>query len=174
MELISLGGECKEATVWFDDLTSCRRRATRLPEGTTWTDRDSPHESPAFPPSLWDWIYDPDPALGRSGLLDAFATAHGLRRCAAGVNFLTSPDRLVSPFLTAFEVVQVFPLDLKVLKHLVAKRRLGPLEIKPKGLDILPKPLRNQLRPPGPNPGTLLLVGGSGPARAILAQREGP
>jgi SAM-dependent methyltransferase len=40
VELISLDGECKEATVWFDRLASCRRRATRLPEGVAWTDRD--------------------------------------------------------------------------------------------------------------------------------------
>ena len=40
IELISLRGECKEATVWFGELASCRRRATRLPEGVTWTDRD--------------------------------------------------------------------------------------------------------------------------------------
>ena len=30
VELISLRGECKEATVWFGELVSCRRRATRL------------------------------------------------------------------------------------------------------------------------------------------------
>ena len=42
VELISLRGECKEATVWFGELVSCRRRATRLPENVTWTDRDGP------------------------------------------------------------------------------------------------------------------------------------
>src|SRR5262249_42215478 len=31
-ELISLRGECKEATIWFGQLATCRRRATRLPE----------------------------------------------------------------------------------------------------------------------------------------------
>ena len=30
VELISLRGECKEATVWFGELVSCRRRATRF------------------------------------------------------------------------------------------------------------------------------------------------
>ncbi len=40
VELISLNGECKEATVWFGAAVSCRCRATRLPESVTWTDRD--------------------------------------------------------------------------------------------------------------------------------------
>ncbi len=172
VELISLGGECKEATVWFGDLTTCGRRATRLPEGATWTDRDASPEGQASVAPLATWVYDPDPALRRSGLLDAFAVRHSLCRCAAGVDYLTSPDRLVSPFLTAFKVVEDLPLDLKALRRAVAAHGLGPLEIKPKGLDIRPETLRHQLRPPGPNPGTLLLVGGGGPARAILARRE--
>ncbi len=42
IELVSLRGECKEATVWFGEPVSCLRRATRLPENVTWTDRDAP------------------------------------------------------------------------------------------------------------------------------------
>ncbi|HWE37598.1 MAG TPA: class I SAM-dependent methyltransferase, partial [Isosphaeraceae bacterium] len=41
-ELVSLGGECKEATAWFGSLATCRRRATTLPSGASWTDRDGP------------------------------------------------------------------------------------------------------------------------------------
>ncbi len=40
VELVSLNGECKEATVWFGAAATCRRRATKLPENVTWTDRD--------------------------------------------------------------------------------------------------------------------------------------
>ncbi len=121
VELISLRGECKEATAWFGGLASCRRRATRLPEGETWTDRDGPPSarSGVAPPS--SWIYDPDPALIRSGLVSSFAAAHGLGRCAEGVDFLTGPDRVVSPFLAAFEVMEVVPFDLKTLRRLVAR-----------------------------------------------------
>jgi hypothetical protein len=96
---------------------------------------------------------------------------HGLARCTPGVDFLTSSERAVSPFLAAFETLDVFPLDLKTLKRVVAERRLGPLEIKTKGLDLLPEQVRNRLRPGGPNPATLLLMGGRGPALAVLARR---
>ena len=52
VELISLRGECKEATVWFGEPASCRRRATRLPVGVTWTDRDAGRPaSPRYPRS---------------------------------------------------------------------------------------------------------------------------
>jgi hypothetical protein len=55
------------------------------------------------------WVFDPDPALVRSGLLDAFAVAHGLSRVAEGVDFLTGADRVASAFLTAFAVEHVLP-----------------------------------------------------------------
>lgn len=173
VELVSLGGECKEATVWFGDLATCRRRATRLPDLVTWTDRSAPDAPPIAPRGPLRWVFDPDPALIRSGLLDSFATEHGLGRCVAGIDFLTGPDRVESPFLAEFLVLEVLPLDLKALKRLVVARGLGPLEIKTKGVDVRPETLRDQLRPPGPNPATLLLMGGRGPTRAVLAQRVG-
>jgi hypothetical protein len=173
VELVSLGGECKEATVWFGDLVTCRRRATTLPGGITWTDRDGPEGVRASPAPLGPWVFDPDPALVRSGLLDAFAVAHGLHRGAEGVGLLTGADRVASAFLTAFEVQQVLPLDLKRLRREVAEQGLGPLEIKVRGLDLRPETLRDRLRPEGTRPATLLLVGGPGPARAILASRHG-
>ncbi len=173
VELVSLGGECKEATVWFGDLATCRRRATRLPDGATWTDRSAPYASPIAPQGPSRLVFDPDPALIRSGLLDSFATAHGLSRYVAGIDFLTGPDRVESPFLAQFLVLEVLPLDIKALRRLVVSRGLGPLEIKTKGVDVRPETLRGQLRPPGPNPATLLLMGGRGPTRVVLATRVG-
>jgi hypothetical protein len=173
IELISLDGECKEATVWFGAAATCRRRATRLPEGVTWTDRDGHCSGHVRVPTaaIAAYVYDPDPALLRAGLLDSFAAAHGLCRIAADVDYLTSEDPMATPFLTPFEVQSVFPLDLKRLRRVVAEENLGPLEIKLRGLDLVPEKLRDQLRPRGSRPGTLILAGGSGPARAIVARR---
>jgi hypothetical protein len=174
IEVVSLGGECKEATAWFGDLAGLgiRRRATCLPSGATWTDWDGPASATHRTGPLEAWAFDPDPSLIRSGLLDGFASGHGLKRIAAGVDLLTGPQLVDSPFLAAFEVVEAFPLDLKVLRREVAMRALGPLEIKTRGLDTTPEAYRARLRPEGPNPATLLLIAGrSGPSRAILARR---
>ncbi len=174
VELVSLGGECKEATVWFGDLADpvVRRRATHLPSGVTWTDRDGPPTAAPIAPDLAGFVFDPDPTLDRAGLLDGFAAAHGLRRIAAGVDLLTGPAALASPFLATFEVLGTFPLDLKLLRREVATRSLGPLEIKTRGLPTTPEAYRAQLRPAGSTPATWLLVAGRGiSGRAILARR---
>ena len=114
VELISLRGECKEATVWFGELVSCRRRATRLPEDVTWTDRDGADSRDRPPVSpLSSLIYDPDPSLLRAGLLDGFALAHRARPGRRGVDYLTGEQLVSTPFLHAFEVRDVSPLDLK-------------------------------------------------------------
>ena len=164
VEVVSLAGECKEATAWFGDLagSNVRRRATRLPEGSTWTDRDGAVGETHATSPLGPWAFDPDPTLSRSGLLDGFASRHGLKRITAGVDLLTGPTRVESPFLAAFEVVEALPLDLKVLRREVSRRGLGPLEIKTRGLTTTPEAYRARLRPGGSN------------RRPCFWSREGP
>ena len=171
VELISLGGECKEATVWFGSLATCRRRATSLPTGATWTDRDAPIDSYAGISPVQPWIFDADPSLARAGLLDGFAKTHGLTRFIGGIDFLTASNRVVSPFLSAFEVIATLPMDRKVLKKEMSSRSIGVLEIKTKGVEIRPEGLRKELHLEGPNEATLFIAGGEGPATVILAKR---
>jgi hypothetical protein len=173
IELISLGGECKEATVWFGAAASCRRRATRLPENVTWTDRDGDCSDlfrvAVLPISTY--VYDPDPALLRSGLLDSFAAAHGLNRISADVDYLAGDRLVATPFLSAFKVQSVHRLDVKRLRALVAELSLGPLEIKIRGINLRAEDLRSRLRPRGDRSATLIIAGGSGPAQAVIAVR---
>lgn len=175
IELISHERECKQAVIWFGELATCRRRATRLPEAITWTDRDGPQDAAApAVTSVARWVYGADPALIRSGLLDPFAAAYGLSRFDVGVDILTGPARVDSPFLAAFEVVEVLPLDLKRLRRTLAELRVGVLDIKIRGLDLRPESLRRTLKLDGPNSATLILVAGAAGSRAILAHRRSP
>ena len=178
VEVVSLRGECKEATAWFGDRVTpgVRRRASVLPSGATWTDGEDPAEPPAR--DRWvaagpvnRWIFDPDPALVRAGLLNGFARAHGWTRIEPGVDLLTGPERSLSPLVTSFEVVDLFPLDIKILRREVARRGLGPLDIKTRGLTTSPETYRARLRPVGPNPATWIFVASqTGPGRAILVR----
>lgn len=172
IELVSLAGECKEATAWFGATRSCRRRATCLPRFATWTDLDGP--AYAFAPAgpVLPWVFDPDPALRRSGLMDAFAAVHGLTRFVNGADFLTGPDLLDSPFLTPFEVLASLPMDLKRIKRELQARAVGTLEIKTRGVTLRPEDLRVALRVKGPESATLLLAAGHDEARAVIARRH--
>ena len=177
VELISLNGECKEATVWHGALATCRRRATCLPEGSTWTDRDGSGSAHAAVGPVLGWVFDPDPALLRSGLIDGFASHHGLTRFVAGTDYLTAGERTDLPFLSAFQVIEELPLDMKTLRREIAVRGIGSLEIKVRGVEIKPEAVRAALKPRGGETGTLLIAGcpwslpGRGAATVILAKR---
>jgi hypothetical protein len=179
IEIISLGGECKEATLWTGQAATCQRRATRLPEGVSWTNRDGdrrddhrPIVTPDIDPTIREWVFDPDPSLIRAGLLDSFAEAHGLSRVASDIDYLTGSGRVESPFLAAFRVIEDLPLDLKRLKKIIAARGIGPLEIKVRGSGPRPEAIRSSLKPSGPSPASLLLFRGRACSRAILAHRD--
>ena len=169
VEIISLAGECKEATIWFGDLATCRRRATVLPSGLGWTEQDGAGRAESHP--LSQWLYDPDPALTRSGLLDGFAVAHALGRPFPGIDLLTSDVRMQTPWLQEFEVGDVLPFDIKTLRRLVARRGLGPLEIKPRGIALKPEELRLTLRPGRDRAATIFVVRDLLQTRAIVARR---
>lgn len=169
VELVSLNGECKEATVWFGNLATCRRRATVLPSGATWTDGDG--EARLVPIAApVGWIFDPDPAILRAGLLDRFAGAHGLARAADGIDYLTAPEKVESPFLSAFAVIERTSLDPKRMKEMLRRHGIGRLEIKVRGIDLAPETLRARLDLKGDESATLLIVGRS---CAVLAHRAG-
>ncbi|MFO0908344.1 MAG: class I SAM-dependent methyltransferase [Isosphaeraceae bacterium] len=164
IELVSQGGECKEATIWMGDARTCRRRATVLPSGATWISHTRPAPGAPLVRDVGRWVFDPDPSLSRSGLLDDFARAHQLARFNPGVDFLTHDDSVESPFLARFEVQAVVPLDFKRLRRELRARDVGPLVIKTRGVRVRPEDLRARLGLNGSHPMTLLLAGGDGPA----------
>jgi hypothetical protein len=111
--------------------------------------------------------------LIRAGLLDGFARSHRLSRIAEGIDYLTGPEPVATAFLSAFAVREVSSMDLKHLRRMIRRHDVGTLEIKVRGLDISPESLRDRLKPRGSESATLLIVGGPGPARVILARRRG-
>lgn len=169
VEIISLDGEAKEATVWFGAAVTAARRATKLPEGVTWTG-DPTDDYPVVAP-IGRWLYEPDPALSRSGLLDAFARSHDLGRIGADLPYLTCEEYLATPWLEAFEVMAVHPLDLKKLRKLVDAEGLGPVQVKHRTTDLKPEAVRPLLRHNGDAPAVVFLTGGAGPGRAIVTRR---
>lgn len=94
-----------------------------------------------------------------------------MNRLADGVAYLTGEHLVTSPFLAAFELREVSSLDVKALTRLIVKNDIGTLEIKVRGVDITPEALRAKLKPRGTQPATLIVVGGRGAARVMLAQR---
>lgn len=170
MELISLNGECKEAVVWFGELAgNTETRATALPDGATLTgDPLSAYVDITEPQT---YIYNPDPAVVRAGLIDVLAESLQLCRLDPAEEYLTASRLVSSPFLQAFELVESLPFQQKLLRQYFRNSHFGQLDIKIRHLKTDVEKLRKQLPLPGDQPGVLILVKNENKTRALVCQR---
>ena len=170
IELVSVGGECKEATVWFGELAEPELwRATVLPQNATLTGR--PLESYSEVGPVGRYLYDPDPAVVRSGLLDLLAEQTGLYRTDADEEYLTSDQLIDSPFVRAFAVLDVLPNNVRAIRQAVRRAEIGQIEIKCRRIPIRPESIRSGLPLSGSRPGVLVFARCAGKARAVLCRR---
>ncbi len=170
VELISLNGECKEATIWFGELAGpAPFRATALPSGETLAGH--PLDALAPRSTMQRYLYDPDPAIVRAGLVDLLAERLGLARLDDAEEYLTGDRLATSPFVQAFEVLEVLPNQERELRAALRRSDFGTLEIKCRHLPIAAEELRRRLPLPGHAPGVVLFVREQGRAKSVLARR---
>ena len=170
VELISLHGECKEATIWFGTLTrEAPYRATVLPAEESIAGHPLEVLVPVAP--LKQYLYDPDPAVVRAGLVDVLAHKLGLDRLDPAEEYLTSDHRVDSPFVQTFEVLANLPNNDRDLKAWLRASGIGQLEIKCRHIPIQADSLRKKLPLTGTAPGVILFARLNGKARIIGARR---
>lgn len=173
IELISLDGECKEATVWFGDLaTEYDWRATILPGGYTLS--ANPHEYYPHVTKLQEYIYDPDPAIVRSGLLDALVDQFGFSRIDDAEEYLTSSTLIESPATAAFEVLANLANNPREIRKYFREHPVGEVEIKCRHVPVNADQLRKKLPLAGEGRTTLFIAREGGRTRAIIARRLEP
>jgi hypothetical protein len=170
VELISLDGECKEATIWFGELAEPGLwRATALPGGETLA--GDPLSSVAPLSELGRFLIDPDPALVRSGLIDVYAVERGLTRLDDAEEYLTGDAIPESRLSHAFEVVASLPNNEREIRDYFRGSDVGSLEIKCRRIPIDIEGLRRKLSLTGRASAVLIFARIEGRARAIVCRR---
>ena len=172
---VSVGGEVVEAGLWFGVLArdGVRRSALVLDGdggGVEVTDEGLPEAEVG---DVGAFLYEPDGAVIRSGLVgQVTAAVHG-RLVDRTIAYVTSDRRLSTPLATGYAVDEVFGFQLKSLRTWVRDRRIGRLTIKKRGTAVEPDQLRRQLRPEGENEATIVLTRVAG-RQSVLAVRPLP
>lgn len=173
-ELISLNGECKEATIWFGDLAGEHEfRATAITK-TGQVDSIAGHPMDAFV-EITDpdnYVYDPDPAVVRSGLLDVAAAQAGLNRLDPEEEYLTSVDAVDSPFFRRFRIVEELPNNDREIRKYFRNANFGQLEIKCRRIPVGIEAIRRKLSLKGDEAGVLIIARLQGKSRALVCERE--
>lgn len=170
IELVSWQGECKGATVWFGELAGAMPwRATMLPGGETITG-DPLDYMPLISAPL-GYIYDPDPAIVRAGLVDAVAEELGLARLDDEEEYLTGETEIDSPFVQGFELVADLGTNDREVRAFFRGADFGEVEIKSRHIRIDASAIRRKLPLPGKSPGVLIYARVAGKARALVCRR---
>lgn len=164
-EWISVGGDVKEAALWFGSLAGTRRSATLLPAESG--------ERSGLPPATLTadpglgaadvrapgrYLYEPDGAVIRAHLVAEAAAAVGGGLLDPRIAYITSDALVDTPFSRAYEIVETAPFSLKRLRAAVRARRAGIVTIKKRGSALDVEKLRRDLKPAGPNSVTVVLT----------------
>lgn len=171
VELVSLHGECKEATIWFGELRGTPSwRATILPTGETIAGEPLDYAAELSTPL--QYVFDPDPAVVRAGMVDAVAVQLGLQRLDPAEEFLTGPQPIQSGFVQAFEVLAELSNNPAEIRRHFRSESFGQVEIKCRHIPIDADSVRRRLPLAGDQPAVLIFARVAGKSRALVCRRN--
>ncbi|WP_279107358.1 THUMP-like domain-containing protein [Mobiluncus curtisii] len=188
---ISVGGELVEAGIWLGDLIRQRGRSALLMDNngkivvTLHDETAAPCNTPArlsetiaTEDELGKWIFEPDDAIIRAGLLAQTAEQTYTKTVSEKIAYLTrdSDPKVTDTKLGSwFETLEVIPLDEKKIRAVLKTRPIRSLEIKKRGADVSPAQLRRKVLTKTMKDGedlTLIVTRLGRRHRAILCRRH--
>ncbi len=146
VEVVSLGGAVKEAVLWSNGLSTpgVRRRATLLPHGLSLTDAES-DDCPLAP--LTDFIFEPDGAVIRAGLVAQLGARLGLHRLDERLAYLSGPAIDPTPWGRGYHILARLPLRLKRINRYLKENHISRVNVKQRGAGLKPEVFHRKLKP---------------------------
>lgn len=165
-EWVSDHGEVKEAALWSGSLASTARRATLIGDGglATLTEDDDPG---AEVRTVGGYLYEPDGAVIRAGLVTAVAAGVGGGLVDEHIAYVTADAAYRTPFARGYQVLEELPFRERALRAALRERGVGRLTIKKRGVDVVPEQLRKRLSLSGDEEATIVLTRAAGRAVAL-------
>jgi len=169
VEWISERGQLLEAVVWLGMGTG--RAATvdgeRLDSGAKTADEPTVFVAPR---ALGPLLFEPDPAIVRSGGIARLCEEHGLAPVSEGIAYLSG--EAAPPHCAAFEVLDVVVPEAKRIKRSLAAHGIGRAEVKKRGTEVDVAAMAKRLSGNGGDAGVVLFSPVLGRHRAIVARRR--
>ena len=102
--------------------------------------------SPGTLGEVGPWLYEPDRAVTRAGLVGAVTGLTGGAELGPGVGYVGADRAVEVPFARRFSVVEVMPLHVKALRAWLRDRGITGVTIKKRGVQVDEDRLRRELR----------------------------
>jgi hypothetical protein len=170
---LSIDGDLVELALWFGEV-----KRPKVARAATVVNSSGRHEivsdvfesEPAEVGAIKNFIYEPDNAVVRSHLIADLARQVDATLISKEIAYLTSDSEIDSPMMRGFRVIDEMAFDRKKLKACLRDRKIGTLEIKKRGVDVVPEQLRKELNLKGEIAATLILTRVGDDHRALLAE----
>ncbi|WP_309072536.1 SAM-dependent methyltransferase [Arthrobacter sp.] len=147
---VSVDGDVAEVVLWFNALRrdNVRRSALLIrtdgaTELTSESDFGADDDAPIGPAE--GYLYEPDGAIIRTGLVADVARQIGGHLVDPNIAYICAPNLVETPFARPYRVLDVMPYNVKALKAWVKANDIGVLDIKKRGTSVTPEELRKQL-----------------------------
>ena len=168
-EWVSVDGDLVEATLWSPSMAGVARRATVFRNGTAFALAGSGSEAAGVGP-VRRYLFDPDGAVTRAGLVAEFASTVDGRLADPSIAFVYADSPAETPFARCLEVVDRLPVAVKKMRAALRDHDIGRLEIRKRGSALDVEQLRHQLRLRGANGAVLVLTRITGAPAALLCR----
>ncbi|GIG30031.1 class I SAM-dependent methyltransferase [Cellulomonas marina] len=177
---VSVGGDVVELGLWFGPLAPVgpARSALVLDEAGAAHELRAPlvpgTAEPELPPvdagPVGGYLYEPDGAVIRAGLVALVAQEVQGRLVDRTIAYVTSDVRHAAPTATAYRVLDRMPFGLKALRSYLRTRGVGRLTIKKRGTAVVPEQLRRQLDLRGDAEATVVLTRVAGAQTVLVVE----
>lgn len=168
-EWVSEDGEVKEVALWGGHLATVRWRATVVAGAglATLTDEDPVSEEVR---GVGGYLYEPDGAVIRAGLVTAVAATVGGGRVDPHLAYVTADQHVRTPFARGYRVLEELPYREKQLRAALRERDVGALTIKKRGVEVVPEDLRTRLHLSGSAAATIVMTRLAGRGAVLLVE----
>ena len=147
-------GDVVECALWWGPLVRTAGRSAALLRASgpavvvTEADTDGEARPLVNLAELGGWLYEPDKAVLRAGLVGALTAATDGAELDAGVGYVGSSRSVDVPFAKRYAVVEAMPFNVKALRGWLRDHGIDRLTIKKRGVSVDADLLRRQLRLP--------------------------
>lgn len=144
VEFISAKGQLIEALLWL-------HRPSSLTRATLLTNAGAHHLTGGHPiradiASPRKWLFEPDPAVLRAGLVQDLAQVLNAAMIDESIAYLTMDGRVETPWGRYWKILDWMPFQLKRLRRYLIERGVGRITVKKRGFAMTPEALIARLR----------------------------
>ena len=174
---VSVDGDVVECGLWFGPLalTGIGRNALVVQTNGLETfsrivrDDGLGKAEPAPNGSIGKYLYEPDGAVIRAGLVGTIARQINGWLLDPTIAYITSDNQADTTALS-YRIMDTLPFGVKTLKKYLRERNIGRVAIKKRGTAVTPEALRPQLQLKGDNEATIVLTRINGAQSVLIVE----